>query len=203
MAKGFDLPTDEVKGYINDLMEQIGDEVVIDYTQTTKVMIADLERVYDNLQQNMKRTVLRQDINIKRGSRLDFKDGRIGIVFTSPNDDIVSLSAQILVCNSKPEILSYGELYDNDPKSKTYGDTIDKGLVHKCFADGFIERIDAKENQYDVGILHDAVLRFITFQGTDVALEDILIYHNKNYRVIDIDDITDGILVIQLASVRK
>lgn len=203
MAGGFDLPTDEVKGYVKSLMEQIGESVVIDDTISTKIMIADLERVYDNLQQNMKRTVFKHDVVVSRGSRIHFNDGRIAIVYTVPNDDIVSKSAQILLCNSKVEVLTYGEVYDTDPNSKTFGDIISKGLVHKEFCDGFIERLTAKEKQFDVGLLHDAILRFVTFQNANIDFEDIIIYKNKHYRVIDVDDITDGILVVQLATVRK
>lgn len=203
MANAFDLPIGEVKGYITDLMEQIGEVCVIDTQAPTKVMIADLDKIYSNLQQNMKKTVFLHDTVVERGSRVEFTDGRKAIVYTVPNDDIVSKSAQILLCNCSPEILSYGEVYDTNPSSKTFGDVISKGLVHKAVADGFIERLSAKEKQFDVGLLHDAILRLVTFQGTNVALEDILIYKDKHYRVIDVDDITEGILVVQLATVRK
>lgn len=200
---GFDLPIDEVKGYINDLMDQIGEDVVIDYTINTKVMIADLEKIYSNLQQNMKQLVLLYDVVINRGSRVDFADGKIGIVYIVPNDDIVSKSTQIVLCNCDSEVLTYGETYNTDPNSKTFGDVLTRGLIHKSYIDGFIERLSAKEKQFDVGLLHDSVLRLITFQNAQIALEDILIYRNKNYKIIDIDDITEGILVVQLATVRK
>lgn len=198
----FDLPIDEVKNTLKDLMTQIGEEVLVD-SVTTKIQLADLEKIYSNLQQNMKRTVFLYDTIVSRGSRIDFKDGRVAIVYNTPNDDIVSKSAQILICNSKPEVFRFGEVYDTDPTSKTFGDIKSQGLTSKGKADGFIERLTAKEKQYDVGLLHDAILRFITFIGTDIMLGDILRYNNKKYKVIDIDDITQGILVVQLANVRE
>lgn len=198
----FDLPINEVKGYVSDLMVQIGENVTVDGV-STKIMIADLERIYSNLQQNMKNTVFLYDTTVTRGSRVNFEDGKVAIVYNNPNDDIVSKSAQILICNSSPEIYRYGEVYDTNRKSPTYGDIISKGLSLRGTAYGFIERLTAKEKQFDVGLLHDAILRFVTFKSTDTDLGDIFKYKGKQYRVIDVDDITEGILVIQLASVRE
>ena len=201
IASSFDLPVDEITSYINDLMEQIGESAIVDGVQT-KMMIADLDRIVTNLQQNMKQTVFFHDISVQRGSRIELSDGRIAMVYTVPNDDIVNKSAQIILFNSSPLLNRYEEVFDNSPNSKTYGDVISQQLVNKGNCAGFIERITSKEKQFDVGLLHDAILRFFTFRGVDIALDDIFIFNNKHYRVIDTDDITDGVLVVQLAFVR-
>lgn len=198
----FDLPINEVTGYVDDLMAQIGENVMIDGV-SSKVMIADLERVYSNMHQNMKRTVFLLNTKVRRGSKVEFEDGKTAIVYTEPNNDIVSKSAEILLCNSQISFYKYGEVYDTDPTSPSYGDIVSKGLNLKGEYFGFIERLTAKEKQFDVGLLHDAILRFVTFRNSDIELDDIAIYKNKKYRVIDVDDITEGILVIQLANVRS
>ena len=200
-VSGFDLPIEEIKGYISDLMVQIGEDVTIDGIPS-KAMLADVERIYSNLEQNMKQIVLLYETEVERGSIIIFDEGKVAIVYTVPNDDIVSLSAKIVVCNSKPTVWRYEETFDEDPSSTKFGDIKTKGLVIKGSHDGFIERLTAREKQMDVGLLHDAILRFITVTSADIVLGDTVKYKNKQYKVIDADDITDGILVIQLANVR-
>ncbi len=204
-TNAFDLPIDEVKGYVSDMMSQMGQNATVDIVPS-KVMVADLERAYSNLQQSMKRIIFLYDTVVKRGSRIEFVDEverNIAIVFTNPNDDIVNKSAKILICNSKPKFTRKTETYITDPISPNFGDIItNTGTPRIQYFDGFIERLSAKEKQYDVGLLHDAILRFITFEGSDIQLDDIVEFRNKSYRVIDVDDITEGILVIQLANVR-
>lgn len=198
----FDLPIEEIKVYIDELMEQIGENITVDGVPT-KAMLADLERAYSNLEQNMKRMVFLYDTKIKRGSKIIFNQDKIGIVYTVPNDDIVSLSADVVICNARPEVLRYEEVFDTNPNSPTYGDILSKSTVSKGYFDGFIERLTYREKQMDVGLLHDAILRFVTFQGVDIQLGDTFIYKGKKYRVIDLDDITDGILIIQLENLRS
>jgi hypothetical protein len=198
----FELPTDEVKGYISELMGQIGEAVTIDGVDSL-VMIADLERIYNNMQQSMKRTVFIYESVVSRGSRVVFTNsGDVAIVYSTPNDDIVNKSANILMCNCSLDILSNQEVYDTDPTSSTFGDIITSGEVSKGVIDGFIERLSAREKQYDVGLFHDAILRFVTFTDSDIELGDVTNFKGKKYRVIDVDDITDGIRTVQLENLR-
>jgi hypothetical protein len=158
-------------------------------------MLSDLERTYSNLQENMKQAVVPHDIAVGRGSKIEFlSTGKLGIVYNSPNDDLVSTSLRILICNTKVSVMEFNEIYDDDN-----GDITFSGYVEKATLDGFIERLSAQEKQYDVGLLHEAILRFVTYVDTDITLEDRVQFKAKQYRVVDIDEITEGLRVIQLA----
>lgn len=195
---GFDLPINDVQVFVKELIDQIGEDCTVDGV-TTKTMVSDLPRAYNNLQENTKMCVLLKGITVKRGSKISLlTDGRVGIVYSMPNDDIVSLSMKILMCNAKADIFRIEEVYDNNT-----GDITSSGENLKANIDCFIERLTAMEKQYDVGLLHESILRMVTYVGTDILLEDTVKYKGKRYRVVDIDDITEGLLVIQLASVRS
>lgn len=198
----FDLPIKDVTQYVEELLVQIGEDCTVDGVPT-KVMISDLQRTYNNIQENSKQAVVSNKISIDKGSIINFSDGRTGLVYTIPNNDIVSLSMTILMCNATVEVFRFEETYDNDPSSKTFGDIVSDGEESKGLVVGFIERLTAREKQYDVGLLHESILRFITSVGVDVQMEDHIVFKGKRYRVVDIDDITEGLHVVQLASVRQ
>ncbi len=191
-----ELPTEEVKIYIEEALEQFGILCTVDKTQSTKIMISDLLRSYSNIMENQKQAVVSKDITVIRGSEIEFFDGRMAIVFSIPNDDLVSLSMKILMCNAKLTVADTVDDYNDD------GDIIGRHSETRTILSGFIERLTAKEKQFDVGLLHDAVLRFVTYVDADIGLDDGVEFKTKKYRVIDIDDITEGLLVVQLASVR-
>lgn len=192
----FDLPIDDVKVYIEDLLAQMGSSCTIDGV-STKIMISDLERAFNNIQENSKQAVISKDVAIVRGSKVNFTDGRKAICYTIPNDDIVSYSAKILMCNSTVDIYEYLEQYAPN------GDVTDIQENIRATLDGFIERLTAKEKQFDVGLLHEAILRFTTYVDSDIKMDDIVFFKNEKYRVIDIDPIVEGLLIAQLASIRK
>jgi uncharacterized protein YkvS len=192
-----DLPISEVTGYLEGLLNELGDECVIDDLYETKIMISDLQRAFNNLQENSKQAVISKSIPVDRGSIIRFKDGRTAIVHTIPNNDIVSYSCKILMCNGTVKVYGYNEQYAPN------GDVISKGEYEKSQVMGFIERLTAREKQFDGGLLHESILRFTTYVDADIDLDDIVSYKGKKYRVIDIDDITDGLWVVQLATVRK
>lgn len=198
----FDLPIDDVTGYVEDLLLQIGADCTVDGV-STKIMISDLQRAYSNIDENSKQAVLSKKIVVDKGSVVNFTDGRNALVYTIPNDDMVSYSMNILMCNSTIEVFRYAEVYDEDKTSKTFGDIVSSGEMSQGFVIGFIERLTAREKQYDVGLLHESVLRFISVVGSDLKMEDIVVFKTKKYRVVDIDDITEGLHVVQLASVRS
>ncbi|MGE6227629.1 hypothetical protein [Paenibacillus chitinolyticus] len=198
----FDLPIDDVTSYVEELLVQIGKVCTIDGV-ATKIMISDLQRAFSNIDENSKQAVVSKKIAVDKGSIINFADGTVGLAYTIPNDDIVSLSMKILMCNANVEILRYEEVFDEDPASSTFGDILNEGEISKGFVNGFIERLTAREKQYDVGLLHESVLRFISDISANIQMDDIVVFKKKKYRVIDIDEITEGLCVIQLASVRS
>ncbi|WP_336786951.1 hypothetical protein [Paenibacillus sp. MMO-177] len=198
----FDLPIDDVTSYVEELLVQIGEDCVVDGVPT-KIMISDLQKAYSNIDENSKQAVVSKKIPINKGSTIQFTSGKTALVYTIPNDDIVSLSMTVLMCNANVEVFRYGQIFDEDPTSSTFGDMLNDGETSKGIVIGFIERLTAREKQYDVGLLHESVLRFISDVDSDIQLEDIVVFKNKKYRVVDIDDITEGLHVVQLASVRS
>lgn len=198
-----DLPIEEMKEYVNSILDQIGEEVTVNINgKTLKIMIADLAKVYNNLDQNTKRVVLPHQSKIKRGDRIEFQDGRVGIVYTVPDDAVVSDYFEMVMCNAKIDVYFRGVEYDADPDSLTFGDVIKEGDILRGQYEGFIERIGHRERNEDAGIFQDSILRFVTFYYPEISVEDIFYYRGKKYRVIDIDNITEGTLIIQLANLR-
>jgi len=190
-----DLPIDDVKVYVNDLLDQIGKSCTIDGI-STKIMLSDLEYTRSFLEENMKQAVIPQGVSVHRGSKVLITDsGLTGIVYTNPNDDLVSLSVRLLICNSSIQVKTYVKVYDKDT-----GDLTGNTSSLSTAITGFIERVSATEKQYDMGLLHETVLRFITFAGASIKMDDSVQFNNKNYKVIDINELTDGLLMVQLAN---
>lgn len=201
-SSSFDLPINEVSGYVEDLLTQMGERVEVDGFPTT-IMTADLQRTYYKMEESMKDTVFLHNLNVSRGSKVVFEDGSVAIVFTVPNDDLVSKSGRILFCNSQVEFGKFTEIYDDDPTSKTYGDIISRGFVADRTYDGYIERVTAREKQYDFGLLHETTIKFVTFGNANINYDDIAVFRGREYKIVDIDDIAKGILTVQLASVQR
>lgn len=205
----FELPIDDVKGYVNDLMiHQIGSKVLVD-GQTEFLMLSDLEKIYTNLQSNMKNAVFLHTSVARRGSRIEFKNGAVAIVYTNPNDDLVSLSAKIVICNAKLTIYRPERAYDEDPNSPTYGDETERLMAKQAGLDVFIERINGEMRHRDVGLLHDTIMQCVTFQkdvypddGEGILVGDIIDYKGKYYEISDIDMITSGVTTLQMRSTR-
>lgn len=209
----FELPIEDVKGYVNDLMiNQIGTKVDID-GHTEFLMLADLEKIYTNLQSNMKNAVFLHTSVARRGSRVVFQNGSVAIVYTNPNDDIVSLSAKIVICNAKLAIYRPSKSFDEDPHSPTYGDEVERLMVKKAGIDVFIERINGEMRHRDIGLLHDTVMQCVAFQkdvlpeddasdDEGILVGDIVEYKGKYYEISDVDIITSGVTTLQMRSTR-
>ena len=199
----FDLPLDEIKNYVNDLMiNQIGTKVFVD-NNPEFIITSDLKRVYTNIQSNMKEATFLHSTCAKRGSIIEFPNKSKAIVYDIPNDDIVMFSAKIVIFNSELNFYRPFEEYDEDTKSKTYGDMVKFMLLLDKKIPVFIERIDGQIRNDDVGILHDSVYRVI---GSDSMInanvEDVVTINGKYYEISDIDKLTSGICVLQLRTTR-
>lgn len=189
-----DLPISDVKVYVEDAINQLGIVCTVDGVPT-KIMVSDTTDSTNTMKEFIKLAVVSKDIDIKKGSAVIFADGRKAIVLTMPNDDMVSYSMRLLMCNSTVAIYNNVTLYDD------VGDILEEVKFYKPELQGYIERITAREKILDLGIMNEAILKYITYTNADVVLYDYIEYKNKTYRVIDIDDVTDGILVLQLESV--
>jgi hypothetical protein len=191
-----DLPINEVTGYLEGLLNQLGDECTIDGVQT-KIMISDLIRIYDYIQENQKQAVVSKTITIKRGSKVLFHDGRKAMAYTIPNDDIVSYSTKLLMFNASLVIKNNEPTYNDD------GDIISLDDSDRAVIDGFIERVTYNDKQFDVGVLPQIILRFTTYPDSQIKLNDNVMYKGKKYKVLDVNDVTEGLLVIELGDVKR
>ena len=206
-ASAFEIPVDEYRDMLADLtINQIGIPVLVD-GQREHIMLADLEKVITNIQGNMKSADFLHASKVKRGSRIDFDNGAVGLCWSIPDDDIVSLSSILIILNNRIEFFRIASGYDENPNSPTYGDSITNTLYTIQTVDAFVERIDGQIRAQDNGIFHDSVLRVFTFEKDVMSepklkLGDIAKINSKYYEVNDIDDFTSGVTRLQLAKTR-
>ena len=200
----FDLPIEDTRLLVNDLMiHQIGTKVLVD-GQTEFILTSDLRKRYSNLHNNMKDCSFLHATRAKRGSIVTFPNESQALVFDIPNDDIVSYSARIVVFNNRLDFFRPEVTYDEDPKSPTYGDEISFLLRTEKSIPVFIEKVDGYLKNQDVGLLHDSVYKVIGSQEMITAnVEDVVRVADKYYEISDIDKLTSGICVLQLRSSRN
>lgn len=201
----FDLPIDDFTEMVNDLtINQLGTGVKVD-GKREYILLSDLAKIYTNLQSNMKNCTFLHSTRAKRGSRIDFDKGASAVVYSIPNDDFVSYSAQIVIFNSVLEFYELPNEVDDDPRSPTYGDFVQNKKILKNKIDCFIEKANGDVRHQDVGILQDTVLRVIAIQDEvpSVTVGDTVHFQGKYYEVNDYDDITSGIITIQLRNTRN
>ena len=199
----FDLPLDDIKTYVNDLLiNQIGTKVLVD-GQPEFVITSDLKKIYSNIQSNMKDATFLHTSVAKRGSIVEFPNGSQAIVYNIPNDDIVILSARIVVFNNHIDFFRPRVEYDEDPKSPTYGDVKEILFMIEQSVPVFIEKIGVDFRNQDVGLLHDTVYRVIGSQNQiDTKVGDVVTVEGKYYEISDIDTLTTGVCTIQLRTTR-
>lgn len=206
-TSSFDLDVTTYRDAIADLMiQQVGVKVSIDGT-TEHIMLADLDRIYTNLQGNMKDVTYLFATTAKRGSRVDFPNGAIGMVWSIPDDDIVAKSSKMLIFNSNVQFFRRMSGYDEDVNSPTYGDAIENTLLDMKLSPCFVERIDGEIRAHDVGILQESILRMFTFQSEvkkdpEIKIGDVAMIDGAYYDVGDVDNFTSGITRIQLKNSR-
>ena len=206
-VSSFDLPVNDYRDTVADIMiNQVGVKVKID-GHTEHIMLSDLDKVYTNIQGNMKDVSYLYGSNVKRGSRIDFDSGAIGLVWSIPDDDIVSESSKALILNNQIEFFRISSGYDEDPDSPTYGDAQESVLLDLKTVDAFVERVDGQIRSHDVGILYDTVVRAYTFQKDVVAepelrIGDVAKVLGKYFDVNDVDNLTSGITKVQLKNSR-
>lgn len=195
MANSIDLPLAEITSYMEGLLESLGVDCTIDGV-STKILISDIKDNLDAFSSNSKQIVISKTITVQKGSLVELHTGTNGIIYTAISDDMVSNSAKMLICNAVINVLSHETTY------QTNGDISSDEETISCVLLGFIERVSAREKQMDIGLLYDTTLRLITFSDAEIVMDDIVDYKEKKYKVIDIDNITEGLLIIQLASIR-
>lgn len=201
----FDLPIDDFTLMVNDLMiNQLGTKVLVD-GQEEYVLISDLEKIFSNLQSNMKNCTFLHSTKAKRGSRIDFESGASAVVYTIPDDGYISYSGKLVIFNSKLYFYDIESVTDEDPNSPTYGDFTQPRKILRQTLDCFIEKADGQVRHQDVGILQDTTLRVIGIQDEVDKIEvgDLVAFQDKYYEVNDFDLITSGIITIQLRNTRN
>lgn len=199
----FDLPLDDIKTYVNDLLiNQIGTRVLVD-GQPEFIITSDLKKIYSNIQSNMKEATFLHTSVAKRGSIVEFLNGTQAIVYNIPNDDIVILSARIVVFNNRIDFFRPRVEYDENPKSSTYGDVKEILFMREQSVPVFIEKIGVDFRNQDVGLLHDTVYRVIGSQSLiDTKVGDVVMVEGRYYEISDVDTLTSGVCNIQLRTTR-
>jgi len=199
----FDLPLDDIKDYVNDLMiNQIGTRVLVD-GQPEFVITSDLKKIYSNIQSNMKEATFLHTTVAKRGSIIEFPNGSKAIVYNIPNDDIVINSARIVIFNNHIDLFRPRVEYDENPNSPTYGDVKEMLFMIEQSVPVFIEKIGVDFRNQDVGLLHDTVYRVIGSQNQiDTKVGDVVTVEGGYYEISDVDTLTSGVCTIQLRTTR-
>lgn len=199
----FDLPLDDIKDYVNDLMiNQIGTRVLVD-GQPEFVITSDLKKIYSNIQSNMKEATFLHTTVAKRGSIIEFPNGSKAIVYNIPNDDIVINSARIVIFNNNIDFFRPRVEYDETPNSPTYGDVKEILFMIEQSVPVFIEKIGVDFRNQDVGLLHDTVYRVIGSQNQiDTKVGDVVMVEGGYYEISDVDTLTSGVCTIQLRTTR-
>lgn len=199
----FDLPLEDIKDYVNDLMiNQIGTRVFID-GQPEFIITSDLKKIYSNIQSNMKEATFLHTTIAERGSIVEFPNGSQAIVYNIPNDDIVINSARIVIFNNHIDFFRPRVEYDEDPKSPTYGDVKEMLFMIEQSVPVFIEKIGVDFRNQDVGLLHDTVYRVVGSQKQiETRVGDVVRVEDSYYEVSDVDILTKGVCNIQLRTTR-
>ena len=199
----FDLPLEDIKDYVNDLMiNQIGTRVLVD-GQPEFVITSDLKKVYSNIQSNMKEVTFLHTTVAQRGSIVEFPNGSQAIVYSIPNDDIVINSARIVIFNNHIDFFRPRVEYDEDPHSPTYGDVKEMLFMIEQSIPVFIEKIGVDFRNQDVGLLHDTVYRVVGSQSQiETRVGDVVRVEGRYYEISDIDTLTTGVCNIQLRTTR-
>lgn len=199
----FDLPINDITTLVNDLfINQIGIKVLVD-GEVEFIMTSDLKKRYSNLQNNMKDATFLHSTVAKRGSIVTFPNNTKAIVYDIPNDDIATYSGRIVIFNNNLDFFHPTVEYDENPKSKTYGDELHFMLVLNKSIPVFIEKIDGSLRNQDVGLLHDSIYRVIGSQELITAnVEDVVMINDKYYEISDVDKLTSGIAILQLRTTR-
>lgn len=189
-----DLPISDIMVYVNDALQQFGSKCQIDGS-ATYIMMSNIDK--QNTNDNLKQAVISKNISVKKGSKIVFDDGKVAIVYTVPNDDMVSYSSQLLMCNGKIQLLEENTVYDENT-----GKIISKSLDVKKELDGYIERESYDEKNIDLGLSQEERLKFVTFIDNDVKINDLVLFKDKKYKVIDIDNVVDGLLIIRIGGIK-
>lgn len=199
----FDLPLEDIKDYVNDLMiNQIGTRVLVD-GQPEFVITSDLKKVYSNIQSNMKEATFLHTTVAQRGSIVEFPNGSQAIVYSIPNDDIVINSARIVIFNNHIDFFRPRVEYDEDPHSPTYGDVKEMLFMVEQSVPVFIEKIGVDFRNQDVGLLHDTVYRVVGSQSQiETRVGDVVRVEGRYYEISDVDTLTMGVCNIQLRTTR-
>lgn len=199
----FDLPLEDIKDYVNDLMiNQIGTRVLID-GQPEFVITSDLKKVYSNIQSNMKEATFLHTTVANRGSIIEFPNGSQAIVYSIPNDDIVINSARILIFNNQIDFFRPRVEYDEDSHSPTYGDVKEMLFMIEQSVPVFIEKTGVDFRNQDVGLLHDTVYRVVGAQNQiETRVGDVVRVEGRYYEISDVDTLTMGVCNIQLRTTR-
>lgn len=199
----FDLPLEDIKDYVNDLMiNQIGTRVLVD-GQPEFVITSDLKKVYSNIQSNMKEVTFLHTTVAQRGSIVEFPNGSQAIVYSIPNDDIVINSARIVIFNNHIDFFRPRVEYDEDPHSPTYGDVKEMLFMIEQSIPVFIEKIGVDLRNQDVGLLHDTVCRVVGSQSQiETRVGDVVRVEGRYYEISDVDTLTTGVCNIQLRTTR-
>jgi len=191
-----ELPIADITQTLNEALDGFGTACTIDGV-ATNILISDEMPTNNFLKDASKLCVVKKAIAIQRGSKVIFtEDNKKGIVYTIPNNDMVAWSIRMLICNAVMITYEQVDTYDENT-----GDLLSSGEIPDSMIDGYVERLNATEKLLDVGLLHEAEIRFTTYDDVSLALEDVVNIKNKKYKIIDVNDMTDGLLVMQLESV--
>lgn len=183
-----------VSSVVADSLALVGVDCTIDGV-ATKALISDLTDAKSYLQENMKSVVVPKPFAVNRGSTIVLSDGRIGLVYTVPNDDQVVYSFRAMICNAKLDVI--GDVVTFAPN----GDELSRIPGTLASLDGVMERLSAGLRQTELGLVRQTLIRFYTFPSFKPELGVRVSMKGIEFKVTDVDDLEDGILILMLESV--
>jgi hypothetical protein len=191
-----DLPISDVSTYVEELLDQIGQDCTINGV-ATKIMISDIQKPFGDVQE--KQAVVSHSVVVSQGTIINFSSGLTGIVYSHPTDDMVSFSMKVVVLNATVHRTRVGE----PVLDENTGDILTEGVTDSVDILGYAQRVSSMLREAGMGLMQECVVALITPSDVDILMDDNINFKGKDYTVIDVDDITDGIYVIQLATVRR
>lgn len=186
-----------------DVMESpyVGTSIRIDGYET-KGQVQDKERMTNTKEENTKTMTCMLNVEVHRGSLVEIKthtDGEYdvkGIVMTIPNKTAVDYYFTALIFNN--EVIRER----SKPQYDDYGDIIGYQNVSSDSIPCFLQRISASQRKFDAGIERESVNELITLKSEDIKIDDILKVRTNRYKVIDIEELDQDILVCYMTYFR-
>lgn len=162
------------------------------------------DSIYSTQDKNSKLMTCLLDIDVHRGSFVEMKSDETdnnfsikGIVTSIPNTTPVDKYFTVLFFNA--EIARKRKRYQYNADGDVVSDDSDITENIPCY----IERVGMRERQVNVGIERNSVNKLIAHKSCDVVKDDVLYVGDNSYRITDIEELEEDMLVAYMTFYRE